>query len=71
MDKIKIAHITSVHMHNDTRIFLKQCISLSKHYEVHLINKEYTGIKNNIIFRKANCEKTDFANNNKLDNSSL
>lgn len=54
MDKIKIAHITSVHRHNDTRIFLKQCISLSKHYEVHLINKEYTGIKNNIIFRKAN-----------------
>ncbi len=36
---LKIAHLTSVHKRFDTRIFKKQCISLSKknHYNVNLI----------------------------------
>lgn len=35
---IKICHLTSVHPYNDTRIFLKQCSSLSKHFDVYLVN---------------------------------
>ena len=35
--KTKICHITSVHQRFDTRIFLKQCTSLSKNYEVHFV----------------------------------
>ena len=60
MNKIKIAHITSVHRHDDTRIFLKQCKSLSKKYNVFLINKEFEGIKNDITFKKAYFYKNRF-----------
>ena len=34
----KICHLTTAHLYNDTRIFLKQCTSLSKFYSVFLIN---------------------------------
>ena len=34
----KICHFTSVHPYRDTRIFLKQCTSLSKHFNVYLVN---------------------------------
>jgi glycosyltransferase involved in cell wall biosynthesis len=34
---ISIVHITTVHPRNDTRIFHKECKSLSKHYDVSLI----------------------------------
>lgn len=34
---MKVCHITSVHIYNDTRVFVKECQSLSKQYEVHLI----------------------------------
>lgn len=34
---IKITHLTSAHPRYDTRIFLKECNSLSKHYSVSLI----------------------------------
>lgn len=37
MIKKRICHITSVHPRYDVRIFLKECISLAKEYEVHLI----------------------------------
>lgn len=39
MSKIKITHLTSAHSRYDTRIFLKECVSLAKveHYEVSLI----------------------------------
>ena len=36
--KFKVCHLTSAHPYNDTRIFLKQCTSLSKFYSVFLIN---------------------------------
>lgn len=52
MNKIKIAHITSVHVHKDIRIFMKECQSLSKKYEVHLFNKEFEGIIEGVIFHK-------------------
>ena len=35
---LSIAHLSSAHQRNDTRIFLKMCISLSKNnYKVHLV----------------------------------
>lgn len=34
---VKVCHVTSMHKPFDGRIFLKQCISLSKKYEVYLI----------------------------------
>ena len=34
---MKICHITTVHKQNDIRIFLKECSSLAKLYETHLI----------------------------------
>lgn len=34
---MKVTHLTSVHSRYDTRIFKKQCISLSKKYEVSLV----------------------------------
>ena len=48
----KICHLSSVHRRYDTRVLLKECISLFKHgYEVHLIiadgkgYEEYNGVK--------------------------
>ena len=35
--KNKICHITTVHPRTDTRIIIKECASLTKFYEVHLI----------------------------------
>lgn len=34
---LKIAHLTSAHPRSDTRIFVKQCSSLSKNYETYLV----------------------------------
>jgi len=34
---MKVCHITSVHEQSDVRIFLKECSSLAKNYETHLI----------------------------------
>lgn len=34
---IKVCHVTSMHIYNDTRIFVKECGSLSKKYEVYLV----------------------------------
>lgn len=33
----KVCHITTVHPRYDTRIFIKECVSLSQYYNVHLI----------------------------------
>ncbi|MBT6754408.1 MAG: glycosyltransferase family 4 protein [Gammaproteobacteria bacterium] len=60
MDKIKIAHITSVHPHKDIRIFQKECKSLSKKYEVHLFNKEFDGVFDGIFFHKVHFYKNRF-----------
>ncbi len=47
---MNICHITTVHSRYDTRIFLKECKSLSKHYDVSLIVADGLGneIKENI-----------------------
>jgi len=45
--KIKVCHITTVHPRTDTRIFIKECKSLAKYYEVHLIVAD--GKENNIV----------------------
>lgn len=56
--KRKVCHITSVHRRYDTRIFYKQCMSLSKTYDVYLLVNDDKGdeyingvniISNNII----------------------
>lgn len=48
--KSKIVHLTSVHPRTDTRIFLKQCLSLSEKYNVSLVVADGLGndIKHNI-----------------------
>lgn len=33
----KVCHITSLHQRNDSRVFQKECLSLSKHYDVSLV----------------------------------
>ncbi|MBO1511767.1 glycosyltransferase family 4 protein [Metabacillus bambusae] len=42
----KICHITSVHRYDDTRIFIKECQSLTSEYETHLISP---GAPNEVI----------------------
>lgn len=42
MNKYKICHVTSVHPSTDVRIFWKECLSLSKQYEVCLIASNTT-----------------------------
>lgn len=42
----KICHITSVHRYDDTRIFIKECQSLTSKYETHLISP---GAPNEVI----------------------
>lgn len=37
-NKRKVCHFTSTHPYKDTRIFLKQCTSLTKNYDVYLVN---------------------------------
>ena len=51
-NKTKVLHVTSVHIHTDTRILLKECKSLSKIYDVHLINPFYEGKIDNINLHK-------------------
>lgn len=48
----KVCHLSSVHRRYDTRVFLKECMSLIKHgYEVHLVvadgkgYEDYNGVK--------------------------
>ncbi|USA46484.1 glycosyltransferase family 4 protein [Acinetobacter sp. C26M] len=44
---LKIAHLTSAHPRFDTRIFVKQCISLAKKYQVYLIVADGMGDERN------------------------
>ncbi len=37
MEKIKVCHVTSVHNRYDTRIFIKECVSLAKKYHTTLL----------------------------------
>ena len=52
MNKIKIAHVSSVHGAKDIRIFQKECITLSENYDVHLYNSHLSGKEKNIFFHK-------------------
>lgn len=46
---MKICHLTSVHKQHDVRIFVKECSSLAKCHETHLIVVNgYNEIKNNV-----------------------
>jgi len=47
--KIKILHISSVHIHTDNRIN-KECNSLKSNYDVYFMNSHFEGIKNDIKF---------------------
>jgi len=57
--KVKITHLTSAHPRYDTRIFLKECISLTKNYEVNLIVADGLGKekKNNVSIYDVGVEK--------------
>ncbi|WP_370679872.1 glycosyltransferase family 4 protein [Comamonas sp. GB3 AK4-5] len=60
MNKTRIVHLTSAHSRADTRIFLKECISLAKHgYEVNLIVADGKGdeIKNNVAIYDVGASK--------------
>lgn len=44
---IKVAHLTSVHTRYDTRIFLKECLSLARSYSVYLVVADGKGDEEN------------------------
>ena len=54
--KIKILHISSVHIHTDNRIN-KECNSLKLDYDVYFLNSHFEGIKNDINFIKSPFKK--------------
>ena len=52
MTSKKIVHLTSAHQRYDTRIFLKECVSLAKikSHEVHLVVADDLGDEiNNVV----------------------
>lgn len=54
--KIKILHISSVHIHTDNRIN-KQCNSLKLYYDVYFLNSHFEGFQNDINFIKSSFRK--------------
>ena len=47
---MKVCHVTSVHKFPDVRIFHKECLSLSKKYEVHLVTSNVEdGLKEGVF----------------------
>lgn len=55
----KICHLSSVHTTFDTRIFHKECVSLTKKYEVHLvIPAERDEVVNKVIIHHIDSRKT-------------
>lgn len=47
--KVKVCHFSSVHSIIDTRVFYRECVSLSKKFDVTLIAiGDFTGIKNGV-----------------------
>lgn len=56
---LKVCHLSSVHTTFDTRIFHKECISLTKKYEVHLvIPAEKDEVVNNVSIHHIDNTKT-------------
>jgi len=51
-NKKKVIHVTSVHKQDDVRIYEKECVSLSKKYNVQIINPDFEGQVNEINFKK-------------------
>ena len=72
LKNMKICHISTAHPRYDVRIFLKECVSLSKSFqEVHLIIADGLGdeTKNNVIIHdigKPQTRKDRFLNFSKL-----
>ena len=56
---LKVCHLSSVHTTFDTRIFHKECVSLTKKYEVHLvIPAEKDEMVNNVLIHHIDNVKT-------------
>jgi glycosyltransferase involved in cell wall biosynthesis len=47
--KLKVCHLTSVHIYSDTRIFIKECHTLAEKYETHLIAPNAPNLQNDNI----------------------
>ena len=58
--KEKILHVTSVHQHDDIRIFHKECCTLSTKYDVTILNPVFNGSINGIKFETINLPKNRF-----------
>ena len=58
--KEKILHITSVHKHDDIRIFHKECCSLSKEFDVTILNPKFNGFINGVKFEAINLPRNRF-----------
>ncbi len=54
--KFKITYLTSVHLHYDTRIFIKECSSLAKveSYDVSLIVADGLGNEEKAVLERYN-----------------
>ncbi len=65
----KICHISTVHPRNDVRIFYKECTSLSKNYEVHLIVSDGLGdeIKNKVTIHDTGLRQQSRIKRAKID----
>ena len=57
-EKIKIAHVSSVHGYKDIRIFMKECQTLSNNYKVHFLNKDFEGNIDGVFFNRVRFAKS-------------
>lgn len=49
---MKICHLTSAHDKNDTRIFYKECVSLTKKYDVYMVARGEQRGKRSSCYRR-------------------
>ncbi|MES2800226.1 MAG: glycosyltransferase family 4 protein [Bacteroidota bacterium] len=59
----KVCHITSAHMQRDIRILIKECVSLSKNYDVHLVVLN----GNDEVYNKVTIHSTSYPIKRRLD----